>query len=86
MGLETLVKKIKEQFTANSIIELYVLDETGVPFELYSGLPEGLTVVFMEQILCKPSTFYVFSIIGIDREYADIVDIHRDKMILALGQ
>lgn len=27
-----------------------------------------------------PSTFYVFSVVGIDENFADLIDIHRDKM------
>lgn len=31
-------------------------------------------------MLRDPSTFYVFSVVGIDENFADMIDIHRDKM------
>lgn len=31
-------------------------------------------------MLNKPSTFYCFSVVGIDETFADLLDIHRDKM------
>jgi hypothetical protein len=32
------------------------------------------------KVLRDPSTFYVFSVVGIDENFADMIDIHRDKM------
>lgn len=78
--MERLVSKIKEQFSREAIIEIYVLDESGSPIELYSGLPHALTSNCLEQVLREPSTFYVFSVVGIDENFADMIDIHRDKM------
>jgi len=78
--MDRLVKKIKEQFSHEAIIEIYVLDETGRPMELYSGLPSGLTPSYLHEVLKDPSTFYVFSVVGIDENFADLIDIHRDKM------
>lgn len=48
--MERLVAKIKEQFSKEAIIEIYVLDESGSPIELYSGLPQALTSNCLEQV------------------------------------
>ena len=48
--MEKLAVKIKEQFLNEAIIEIYVLDETGTPLELYSGLPSGLNVTHLEEV------------------------------------
>lgn len=79
-SMKRLVAKIIDQFSHEAIIEIYVLDELGKPFELYSGMPSGLTSKFFVEVLNKPSTFYCFSVVGIDETFADLLDIHRDKM------
>lgn len=79
-SMKRLVSKIIDQFSHEAIIEIYVLDEAGKPLELYSGMPTGLTSKFFEEVLTKPSTFYCFSVVGIDETFADLLDIHRDKM------
>jgi hypothetical protein len=48
--MERLVSKIKEQFLHEAIIEIYVLDESGSPLELYSGLPTGLQSSHLEEV------------------------------------
>lgn len=79
-SMRRLASKVMEQFSQEAIIEIYVLDEEGRPCELYSGLPSGLTPRFFQEILTKPATFYCFSVVGIDETFADLLDIHRDKM------
>lgn len=44
------MNKIREQFLHEAIIEIYVLDDTGTPLELYSGLPTGLNTSHMEEV------------------------------------
>ena len=46
-----LVDKIKALFPDDYMIELYILDERGLPFELFSGLTAALTPYFMQQVL-----------------------------------
>ena len=49
-SMKRLVAKIIDQFSHEAIIEIYVLDEAGNPFELYSGMPSGLTSKFFEEV------------------------------------
>ena len=56
--MKRLVSKIIDQFSHEAIIEIYVLDEVGKPFELYSGLPTGLTSKFFEQVLDFRMSFF----------------------------
>lgn len=49
-SMKRLVSKIIDQFSHEAIIEIYVLDEAGKPFELYSGMPTGLTSKFFEEV------------------------------------
>jgi RNase H-fold protein (predicted Holliday junction resolvase) len=49
--MERLVTKIKEQFSREAVIEIYVLDESGSPMELYSGLPHALTTNCLDLVL-----------------------------------
>jgi hypothetical protein len=45
-----LVNRIKEEFSSNAVIEIYILDEVGVPCELYSGIPNALQASFFEDV------------------------------------
>jgi hypothetical protein len=79
--MQRLVDRIQSEFKPDILIEVYVLDENGDPFELYSGLSSGITALHLEIILKEPGCFYVFSIVGIDRSLADSVDIQLDNII-----
>jgi hypothetical protein len=46
-----LVTRIREQFSNDAVIEIYVLDEMGKPYEMYSGLPSGLKLSIFEEVL-----------------------------------
>ena len=48
--MERLVTKIKEQFSREAVIEIYILDESGSPMELYSGLPHALTTNYLDMV------------------------------------
>jgi hypothetical protein len=48
--MDRLVAKIKDQFSREAVIEIYVLDETGCPIELFSGLPHALTTNNLEMV------------------------------------
>ena len=48
--MKRLASKIIDQFSHESIIEVYVLDEEGKPLELYAGMPAGLTSHFFEEV------------------------------------
>jgi hypothetical protein len=48
--MERLVTKIKDQFSREAVIEIYVLDDSGSPIELFSGLPHALTTNNLEMV------------------------------------
>jgi hypothetical protein len=57
--MDRLVTKIKDQFSREAVIEIYVLDESGSPMELYSGLPHALTANCLDMVsssLVSPSS------------------------------
>lgn len=81
MSLGRLVDKIRDEFESNLLIEVYVLDNTGDPYELFSGYSEDLKISHLAVMLKEAGCFYVFSIVGVDKQYADSVNIDIDHII-----
>ena len=79
--MQRLVERIKSEFSSDMLIEVYVLDNNGDPFELYTGLPDGLNFTHLQVMLKESGCFYVFSIVGIDKSLADSVDIQLQNIV-----
>jgi len=79
--MQRLADRIKSEFRPDTLIEVYVLDSNGDPFELYNGLPDGLTTNHLQTVIREPGCFYVFSIVGIDKSLVDTVGIQLDNII-----
>ena len=79
--MQRLIDRIQSEFGPDILLEVYVLDNNGDPFEVYTGLPGRITVVHLEVVLKEPGCFYVFSIVGIDKSYADSVGIQPENII-----
>ena len=57
ISMRKLTEKIISDFSPQFPIEVYVLDEMGDPFEVYVGLPFGLSEAFLESVT---SSFHDF--------------------------
>lgn len=79
--MQKLVDRIQSEFSPDILLEVYVLDNNGDPYEVFTGMSTSITVAHLQQVLKEPGCFYVFSIIGIDKSYADSVGIQLDNII-----
>ena len=79
--MQRLVERIRSEFGLDMIIEVYVLDNNGDPFELFTGLPDCLNASHFQVMLKESGCFYVFSIVGIDKSLADSVDIQLQNIV-----
>ena len=79
--MQRLTEKIQGEFGPHLLIEVYVLDNNGDPYELYTGGSSGLTAAHLQAMVKEPGCFYVFSIVGVDKSLADSIDIQLDNII-----
>lgn len=79
--MDTLIHKVKSEFTIDSVIEVYVLDENGDPFEVYDGSVGSLKPSLMEQVLNLSGCLYVFSIIGVDKRHVQSLSTNPENIV-----
>lgn len=81
--MEKLLDIIYDTFPGSDLfeIELSVLDGNGDPFDLFKGSPNSLSKLHIEKALSEPCRFYFLTLVGVDKEYFQEVDLHPDYVI-----
>jgi hypothetical protein len=79
--MESLVSKIQNDFINHSVLEVFVLDESGSPMEIFAGPSAELTPELLDAALAMPGCFYVFSIVGVDEALVDSNKLTRAAMV-----